>query len=644
MIADYRRRLWISLLLTAPIVVLSPMVQEIIGVHWGFQGDTWIQLALSTAVFVYGGSPFLQGSLGELRKGAPGMMTLIAVAITSAYLYSTAVVFGLAGMLFYWELATLIDIMLLGHIIEMRSVMATSNALDLLVRLMPDEAHLVHGDHVMDVKLVTLKVNDVILIKPGEKIPADSVVVSGESHVNESMLTGESLPVLRSVNDRVIGGSVNGNGSLTVRVEHTGEASYLHQVAELVREAQKAKSNTQHLADRAARWLTYVALGAGVLTMIAWLLMDAGLPFALERMVTVMVISCPHALGLAVPLVVAYSTMLAARNGLLIRDRTAFENARKVSAMVFDKTGTLTTGEFGVTRVVVLDDTFDQASLLRYAGAVEQHSEHPIASGILRKLKDDGLSIQQATDFKADPGHGVQGTVEGHKVVIASPKQTGALGMTIPDRTFTDATETVVFVVVDDRLAGAIALADPIRATSFQAIERFRALGIKTYMATGDNDRVAAHVSHELGLDGHYSQVLPHEKVEIIKRLQDGGGYVAMAGDGVNDAPALAQADVGIAVGSGTDVAAATADIILVRSDPNDILQLLLFGRATYRKMVQNLWWAAGYNVVAIPLAAGVLHAQGIMIGPAFGAALMSLSTVIVALNARLLKRNLANG
>lgn len=644
MIADYRRRLWISLVLTAPIVVLAPMVQEIIGVHWSFQGDTWIQLALSTAVFVYGGWPFLQGSLDELRKGAPGMMTLIAVAITSAYLYSTAVVFGLAGMLFYWELATLIDIMLLGHIIEMRSVMATSNALDLLVRLMPDEAHLVHGDHVMDVKLVTLKVNDVILIKPGEKIPADSVVVSGESHVNESMLTGESLPVLRSVNDHVIGGSVNGNGSLTVRVEHTGEASYLHQVAELVREAQKAKSNTQHLADRAARWLTYVALGAGVLTMVAWMLMSAGLPFALERMVTVMVISCPHALGLAVPLVVAYSTMLAARNGLLIRDRTAFENARKISAMVFDKTGTLTTGEFGVTRVVVLDGAFDQASLLRYAGAVEQHSEHPIASGILRKLKDDGLSIQQATDFKADPGHGVQGTVEGHKVVIASPKQAEALGSTIPERNFTDPTETVVFVVVDDRLAGAIALADPIRATSFQAMERFRAMGIKTYMATGDNEHVAAYVSEKLGLDGHYSQVLPHEKVEIIKRLQDGGGYVAMAGDGVNDAPALAQADVGIAVGSGTDVAAATADIILVRSDPNDILQLVLFGRATYRKMVQNLWWAAGYNVVAIPLAAGVLHAQGIMIGPALGAALMSLSTVIVALNARLLMRNLANG
>jgi len=644
MIADYRRRLWVSVLLTVPIVILSPMVQEIIGVRWTFQGDTWIQLALSTTVFAFGGWPFLQGSLGELRKGAPGMMTLIAVAITSAYLYSTAVVFGLAGMLFYWELATLIDIMLLGHIIEMRSVMATSNALDLLVRLMPDEAHLVHGDHVMDVKLATLKPNDLILIKPGEKIPADGMVVGGESHVNESLLTGESLPVRRSANDRVIGGSVNGNGSLTVRVEHTGEASYLHQVADLVREAQKAKSETQNLADRAARSLTYVALGAGLLTLIVWLLKDAGLPFALERMVTVMVISCPHALGLAVPLVVAYSTMLAARNGLLIRDRTAFENARKITTIVFDKTGTLTTGEFGVRRIVVLDHDFHQTTLLRYAGAVEQHSEHPIASGIMRKLKDDGLTIQPATDFKADPGHGVQGTVQGRKVMAISPKQAEALGFSIPEGTFTDATETVVFIVVDDRLAGAIALADPIRTSAPYAIERFHALGIKTYMATGDNERVAAYVSEKLGLDGHYSQVLPHEKVEIIKRLQDRGGYVAMAGDGVNDAPALAQADVGIAIGSGTDVAAATADIILVRSDPNDILQLVVFGRATYRKMVQNLWWAAGYNVVAIPLAAGVLHAQGIMIGPAMGAALMSMSTVIVALNARLLKRNLANG
>lgn len=644
MIADYRRRLWLCVALTIPVLVLSPMVQEILGFHLSFRGDAWVSLVLSTVVFIRGGWPFLSGSLAEVRKRVPGMMTLIAVAISVAYLYSTAVVLGLSGMLFFWELVTLIDIMLLGHIIEMRSVMAASNALELLVKLMPDDAHMVHGDHVMDVKLSALKVADVLLIKSSEKIPADGVVVLGESHVNESMLTGESMPIHKAVGDRVIGGSINGNGSLQVRVERTGEESYLHKVVALVREAQQAKSNTQHLADRAARWLTYAALGAGAATFIAWLMNGSDLSFALERMVTVMVISCPHALGLAIPLVVAYSTYLASRNGLLIRDRTAFENARRITSIVLDKTGTLTMGEFGVTRIVPLKEDLDEPRVLGLAAALEQYSEHPIASGIMRELKERGLRAAQVTDFEALTGKGVRGIVEGKQVMVVSPSQAEDQGIMISDPAIRGGLETVVLVIEEGELVGAIALADPIRPTSKAAVDGFHAMGIKTYMATGDNEEVARRISTELELDGYHAQVLPHQKVEVIKRLQQQGEVVAMAGDGVNDAPALAQADVGIAVGSGTDVAASTADIILVRSDPRDILQLVLFGRATYRKMVQNLWWAAGYNVIAIPLAAGVLYAQGIMIGPALGAVLMSLSTVIVALNARLLKRNFANG
>jgi Cu2+-exporting ATPase len=638
MIADYRRRLGVCMALTLPVLVLSPMVQAILGFHFSFRGDAWVSLALSTVVFLYGGWPFLSGSWSEVRKGALGMMTLIAVAIATAYVYSVAVVFGLAGMLFFWELVTLIDIMLLGHIIEMRSVMAASNALELLVKLMPDEAHLIHGDHVVDVKLTSLKVGDVILIKSSEKIPADGVVVGGNSHINESMLTGESMPVRKTKDDHVIGGSINGNGSLQVRVERTGEESYLHKVVSLVKEAQQAKSNTQHLADRAARWLTYGALGAGALTFITWLSSGADLPFALERMVTVMVISCPHALGLAIPLVVAYSTYIASRNGLLIRDRTAFENARRITSIVLDKTGTLTTGEFGVTRVAPLRDDLNEDHVLRLAASLENNSEHPIASGIVKRAQEKGIVVPQASDFEALTGKGVRGTVEGKRVSIMSPSQANAMGIVVSDPAISKGRETIVLVMEENEPIGAITLADPIRPSSKAAVGGFHGMGIKTYMATGDNEQVARYISAELGLDGFHAQVLPHEKVEVIKRLQAKGEVVAMAGDGVNDAPALAQADVGVAVGSGTDVAASTADIILVRSDPKDILQLVLFGRATYRKMVQNLWWAAGYNVIAIPLAAGVLHAQGIMIGPALGAVLMSMSTVVVAVNARLLK------
>jgi len=641
MISDFKKRLWISVVLTVPVLVLSPMIQEFLGLDIVFPGSAYVLFVLSSVVYFHGGWPFLEGAFGELKKRAPGMMTLIAVAITVAYLYSSAVVFGLEGKLFFWELVTLIDIMLLGHWIEMRSVLGASKALQLLVSMMPDEAHLVEGDAVRQVKLAELKANDHILVKPGEKVPADGVIVKGESYLNESMLTGESKPVQKGKGQRVIGGALNGNGVLEVTVEHVGKDSYLNKVIDMVQEAQKTKSKTQHLADRAAKWLTYIALGSGTATLVVWLALGEEFVFALERMVTVMVISCPHALGLAIPLVVAISTAVSARNGLLIRNRTAFENSRKITAMVFDKTGTLTTGDFGVTRVVPVGKEHDEASIIRNAAALEQSSEHPIAVGIMERAKRDDLKVSETTDFQAITGKGVTAKVDGKDVKVVSPGYLKEKNIALPDGAFSDAAETVVFVLVDDQLAGYIALADAIRESSAAAIKNFQKEGIKVYMATGDNAIVGKAVSEQLGLDGYFAEVLPHQKVELIKDLQAKGEFVAMTGDGVNDAPALAQADVGIAVGSGTDVAAETADIILVRSDPGDILGLIRFGKATYAKMIQNLIWATGYNAIAIPLAAGVLAPVGFLLSPAVGAVFMSLSTVVVAINAQLLKRKL---
>ena len=641
MIADFKKRLWISLAITVPVLLLSPMIQMILGFSFTFPGSFHVLFALSSFVYFHGGWPFLKGAGDELRGRSPGMMTLIAVAITVAWLYSSAVVFGLKGEDFFWELVTLIDIMLLGHWIEMRSVLGASRSLELLVSMMPAEAHLVHEDHVMDVKLDTLKVGNVIVIKPGEKIPADGTVVEGESYLNESMLTGESKPVEKTKGDKVIGGSVNGNGSLKVKVLHTGADSYLSKVITLVNEAQKSKSRTQHLADRAAKWLTYIALATGAITFTVWLLLGAELVYALERMVTVMVISCPHALGLAIPLVVAISTAMAAQHGLLIRNRTAFENARKITTILFDKTGTLTMGDFGVTRVVAHAADVDETELLRLAAALEQSSEHPIATGIMKKAKADGIALATITGFEAITGKGVQAMVDEVRIAVVSPGYLKVKNIAIPGPAPTDAAETVIHVLRNDSLIGSIALADAIRPSAKAAIDRFRKEGIKVIMATGDNAVVAKSVSDALGLDGFHAEVLPHQKVELLKALQQKGEFVAMTGDGVNDAPALAQADVGIAVGSGTDVAAETADIILVNSDPNDILELILFGRATYRKMIQNLVWATGYNAFAIPLAAGVFYASGFVMGPALGAVLMSASTVVVAVNAQLLKRSL---
>lgn len=637
MIDDFKKRFWVTLVLTIPVLFLSEMIQHWLGFEINFAGDKYILLALSTFIFFYGGWPFLKGLIDELKAKVPGMMTLIALAITVAYVFSVAVIFGFPGMDFFWELATLIVIMLLGHWLEMKSVLGASKALQFLVRMMPAEAHKIHGDHVMDVKLEELQKDDIILIKPGEKVPADGIVTDGESYLNESMLTGESIPVRKEKNDKVIGGSINGNGSMKVKVLHTGKDSYLNKVISLVQEAQKAKSKTQHLADRAAKWLTYIALITGIATLAIWLLLGSDTNYAVERMVTVMVISCPHALGLAIPLVVAISTAVSAQNGLLIRNRTAFENSRKITTIVFDKTGTLTKGEFGVTRIEVMG-IVSKNELLQYAAALEQSSEHPIAVGILRKAKEEKLEIFKTENFNAITGKGIEGKVNSRNIKVVSPGYLKEKQISIPVNNISSQAETIVFVLLDDQLAGYIALADEIRPESKSAIQTFKKIGIKVMMATGDNEKVAKSVADELGLDGYYAEVLPHQKVEIVKELQYKNQFVAMTGDGVNDAPALAQADVGIAVGSGTDVAAETADIILVNSNPEDILSLILFGKATYRKMVQNLIWATGYNAVAIPLAAGVLYSTGFVLDPAIGAIFMSLSTIIVAINAQLLK------
>ncbi|MBK8916236.1 MAG: copper-translocating P-type ATPase [Phycisphaerales bacterium] len=591
-------------------------------------------------MYFYGGWPFLKGLFSELGKRQPGMMTLIGLAISVAYFYSSLVVFGVRGEVFFWELATLIDIMLLGHWIEMKSVMGASAALEKLVKLMPAEAHLLAGDATKDVPVADLKHGDRVLVKPGEKIPTDGRVVEGRTSVNESMLTGESRPVEKGEGDEVIGGAVNGEGAIKVEVSKTGDETYLAQVIDLVRKAQESRSRTQDLANRAALLLTVVALSSGAVTLITWLALGKQFAYALERTVTVMVIACPHALGLAVPLVVAVSTAISARSGLLIRDRTAFEAARDLDAIVFDKTGTLTEGRFGVTDVIPLAG-LDESRILALAGAIEAQSEHPIAAGVVRGAEARNVRILAAKEFRAIPGKGAEAIVEGANIKVVSPGFLRQASIHTDDervRSAADEGKTVVFVLTDDTLVGAIALADVIRPESREAIDRLKQMGLRVMMLTGDAKAVAEWVSRELGLDEVFAQVLPEQKAAKIKEVQARGLRVAMTGDGVNDAPALTQADVGIAVGAGTDVAIESADIVLVRSDPRDVTAIVELARATYRKMVQNLWWAAGYNIVAIPLAAGVLYAAGIVLSPAFGAVLMSVSTVIVAINARLLR------
>jgi len=642
MIEDFRRRFWISLVITIPILLLSPLIQHFIGLKEAlrFSGDIYVLFALSTFIFFYSGYLFLKGLFDEMKKLQPGMMTLIALAISVAYFYSSAVVFGVKGEVFFWELATLIDIMLLGHWIEMKSVMGASKALEELVKLMPDEAHKIDDKgNVADVPVSALEHQNKLLIKPGEKIPADGKIFEGKTSINEAMITGESKPVSKKEGDEVIGGSINGEGSIKIEVEKTGDETFLSQVVKMVKEAQESKSKTQNLANRAAFWLTIVAITSGILTMVVWLMFTGeSFNFALSRTVTVMVITCPHALGLAIPLVVAVSTALCAKSGLLIRNRTAFEEARHIQAIIFDKTGTLTKGEFGVTETLSFDKSFDEKEILKFAAAVESESEHPIAQGIVKSSENK----YEVKEFKSIPGKGAEGKVNDKNVKVVSPGYLEENKIEIKEKEkieqLSGQGKTVVFVVIENKLTGAIALGDIIREESKEAIKQLKEMGIKTMMLTGDNKQVAKWVADELGLDDYFAEVLPDKKAEKVKEVQGRGMIVAMTGDGVNDAPALAQANVGIAIGTGTDVAVESADIILVRSNPKDVVSLIKFSKATYKKMIQNLIWATGYNVIAIPLAAGVLYSAGIILSPAIGAVLMSISTIIVAINAKLLK------
>lgn len=640
MVIDFRRRFFVSLFFMIPILLLSPMIQMFMGVEWMFTGDSILLFSLSTVLFIYGGKPFLFGAKDELKKKTPGMMTLIAFAISVAYIYSTFAVFLSIGDDFFWELATLIVIMLLGHWIEMKSVMGASRALDELIKLMPEEAHLIQENGESEnVPVSQLKAGDTVLVKPGEKIPIDGIVYYGDSEVNESMITGESVPVVKADGDEIIGGSINGEGILKFKVTKVGDETFLSQVVKLVREAQASKSQTQRLADTAAKWLFYLATFAGTTTFVVWMLLGKGLSFSIERAVTVIIISCPHALGLATPLVTAVSTSIGAKRGLLIRNRNAFENARKINSVVFDKTGTLTKGEFGITDIIAIDKTEDE--LLSIAYSVESNSEHPIANGIVNEGKKKNLQLSEVSDYQNLTGKGLQAKIDDNVIMVVSPGYIKSMAIEFDAQhyeTLAQQGKTVVFVLENNKLIGYIALSDIIRETSKEAVDTLRTMEIESIMLTGDNEKVAAYVGQKLNLDTVIAEVLPQEKSEKIEALIKKGRKVAMTGDGVNDAPSLAKADLGIAIGAGTDVAIETADIILVKSNPLDVVNIIKLSKATYKKMVQNLIWATGYNIIALPLAAGVLYNQGILISPALGAVFMSMSTIIVAINARLLK------
>ncbi|QUE87116.1 heavy metal translocating P-type ATPase [Exiguobacterium alkaliphilum] len=641
MIEAYKRRFFVSLGLTIPILILSDMIQEWAGFELTFPYEKETLFVLATIVYVYGGWPFLKGSIDELRQRNPGMMLLIGLAISVAYFYSVAIVFGYGhGHDFFWELATLIVIMLLGHWIEMRSIMGASNALQQLVRLLPSVAHRISGNDIEDVPVSAIATGDMILVKPGEQIPVDGELLKGRTTVDESMLTGESMPVEKETGDVVIAGSINQEGSMTISTTNTGESTYLAKVIDLVKQAQESKSKTQNLANRAAKLLFYVAIGAGVLTFVIWVALGYPVSTAVERMVTVMVISCPHALGLASPLVVAVSTSLSAKRGLLIRNRTQFEEARHLDAVIFDKTGTLTQGDFGVTDIEATS-AYTEEDVLRLAAAVETASQHPLARGILREAEARELTLPEVVDFASITGVGLEGRVDGAHVQIVSPRYIREHELAIDEVAFnrlSTAGKTVVFTLRDGDLVGMIALADMVRDEAKETVRALKDRGVRPIMLTGDNRKVADWVASQLHIEEVYAEVLPDDKSRQVQTVQADGSKVAMVGDGINDAPALAQADVGIAIGSGTDVAVETADIVLVRSNPKDVLSILDLSRNTYNKMIQNLWWAAGYNIVAIPLAAGVLAPLGVILSPAVGAVLMSLSTVIVALNARTLR------
>jgi P-type Cu2+ transporter len=644
--AMFRDRFWVALALTIPVLVYSDFIQHLLGFHPPtFPGSDWVGPVLGSVIYWWAGWPFLAGAAGELRARRPGMMTLVSLAISTAYFYSLALTLGLvAGMSFYWELATLVTIMLLGHWLEMRAVGSARSALNELAKLLPDLAErVVDGGRTEQVPVGALRDGDVVLVRPGTQIPADGQVEDGESQVDESMITGESRPVDKERGSEVIAGTVNGSGSLRVRITRTGDRTMLAGIMRLVAEAQGSRGRAQDLADRAAYWLTLVAIGVGLLTFVGWLLARGLDNYTLERVVTVLVVACPHALGLAIPLVVAISTTLSARNGILVRDRRALEEARTLDTVVFDKTGTLTAGRLGLVGIATAAGVAE-AEALALAAAVEGDSEHPLARAVVAAARERGLPIPPVDDFQALPGRGVQARVGRRRLRVGGPRLLEQEGIAAPEalaqaaRTWGERGQTAVYLVEDGRARAAFALADVIRPESRAAVETLRQQGLRVAMLTGDSEDVARWVAGELGIDSYFAQVLPEHKAEAVKRLQQGGRKVAMVGDGVNDAPALAQADVGIAIGAGTDVARASAGIVLVRDDPRDIARIIRLSRASYRKMVQNLAWAAGYNVLALPLAAGALAGVGLVLPAWVGAVLMSASTIVVALNAQTLR------
>lgn len=643
----FRTKFWVCLALTIPALIWEPMIQEWFGYRApAVPGAELIPAIFGAAVFFYGGWVFLQGAIRELSDRKPGMMTLIALAISVAFLYSIAVTLGFDGHTLWWELATLVTIMLLGHWIEMRSIFQAQGALKELAKLLPDTAlRLTGNDETEEVPIDQLRDGDILLIQPGASIPADGTVKGGKSSVNEAMITGESKPVDKREGDQVIAGTINGEGSLRVEVTGFGDKTALAGIMRLVEQAQGSRSRAQALADRAAFFLTLTAIGAGALTFVAWLVFGATLDFTITRMVTVLVIACPHALGLAVPLVVAISTTIGARNGLLVRDRRGLEEARNLNVVVFDKTGTLTLGEHRVVDAMT-GQNVKKDDALRLAAAVERDSEHPIAQALLKSAQERDVQVPHASSFQSLPGHGVEAEVEGRALRVGGPALLRKLGIEpaveIQDaaKRFGQSGQAAIYLIEGDRALAVFAIADAIRPESYEAVKRLHERGVEVAMLTGDSHAVADNVARELGIDTIFAQVLPEEKAEKIKELQAHGKRVAMVGDGVNDAPALLTADVGIAIGAGTDVAVEAGDVVLVRSDPRDVARIVALSRASYRKMIQNLWWAAGYNVVAIPLAAGVLAWAGIVLAPAVGAVLMSASTVIVAINAQLLRRS----
>lgn len=644
MVRDFKKRFFLSLLVTVPILLLSPTVQDWLGIHFTFRGQGLSLFILASIIVVYGARPFYLGAITELKKGLLGMMVLVTLAVGAGYIYSIATTFFIDAPDFYWEISTLVVFLLFGHWMEMRSVLGASGALKELVKLIPPTANLLQDGEVVQVKTSALQVGDIILVRPGEKVPIDGDVIDGNSNVNESMITGESKPVSKKKGATVLGGTLNIDGAVKIKVTKIGKDTALSQIIQLVQQAQSSKPKTQALADRAAHYLTLTAIIVGGLTLFIWTVI-VGEPFlfALSLMITVIVITCPHALGLAIPIVTTVTTSLAAKNGVLIKDMRGLESIKGVTHVVFDKTGTLTEGRFGVSEVIKLS-AWSQDKILGVAASIDQHSEHVIAQSIVRAARSKKISIVEPDSFNSVVGKGVTGEVNSEKIFVGNKALLEGAGISTADvnvqaKILAEQGKTVIYVATNKEIHGLIALSDIIKPESYEALKKLRSLGMSVVMLTGDNHQTASFVAGELGVDNFFAEVLPGDKSSKVEEIQRSGGKVLMVGDGVNDAPALTQADVGVAIGAGTDVAIASAEIVLVKSDPLDIVKLIQLSRKTWSKMKQNLFWATGYNIVAIPLAAGVLYSWGIILRPEWGALAMSASSVIVVANALLLRR-----